>query len=414
MAGSTAVTPVSRGPRLQLRQPSHAEEPAAGKTTALDVVEERPGPPSPVGKEEELNDEWKKEQLARLLHQGLNAPSSRTRSPGEDPAQPGSPPGPEIKDPDYHPEKPARVRWTEELHACFVRAVDRLGGHQQAKPEAIRDLMVKAGHKLTNPQVKSHLQAYRLKQPRPDPPAPGPAGPGPGPAAPDDDRAIAEDEAIFSERAWDFQTAAEAARAKAASVPEEAAAALGAAAALRVTGALEASTPAALALTAEELAEAQAAQAVPTGPVQVPEPVAEVVDQKAVLDYLRREILGPDEEEQPAPDPADPAGGGASSEEEFALVPAAGKAPAEPPAAAAGPSFEDVPGGPGAGSAGEDDWDPKLERIDSGRRSRQRAARAAEPGAAPPAAWKTAQEDSIPSWFREKMAALASSDSESD
>ena len=222
------------------------------------------------------------------------------------------------------------------------------------------------------------------------------------------------DEAIFSERAWDFQTAAEAARAKAASVPEEAAAALGAAAASRVTAALEASTPAALALTAEELAEAQAAQAVPTGPVQVPEPVAEVVDQKAVLDYLRREILGPDEEEQPAPDPADPAGGGASSEEEFALVPAAGKAPAEPPAAAAGPSFEDVPGGPGAGSAGEDDWDPKLERIDSGRRSRQRAARAAEPGAAPPAAWKTAQEDSIPSWFREKMAALASSDSESD
>ena len=149
-------TPVSRGPRLQLRQPGHAEEPAAGKTTALDVVEERPGPPLPVGKEEELNDK----QLARLLHQEPNAPSSRTRSPGEDPARPGSPPGPEIKDP-AHPEMPARVRWTEELHACFVRAVDRLGGHQQAKPEAIRDLMAKG---LTIPQVKSHLQKYRWKQ----------------------------------------------------------------------------------------------------------------------------------------------------------------------------------------------------------------------------------------------------------
>lgn len=60
-----------------------------------------------------------------------------------------------------HPEKPARVRWTEELHGCFVCAVDRLGGHQQATPKAIRDLM---GKGLTIPQVKSHLQKYRWKQ----------------------------------------------------------------------------------------------------------------------------------------------------------------------------------------------------------------------------------------------------------
>ena len=37
MAGSTLITPVSRGPGLQLRQPSHAEEPAAGKTKGLGV-----------------------------------------------------------------------------------------------------------------------------------------------------------------------------------------------------------------------------------------------------------------------------------------------------------------------------------------------------------------------------------------
>ena len=60
-----------------------------------------------------------------------------------------------------HPEKPARVRWTEELHGCFVCAVERLGGHQQATPKAIRDLMAKG---LTIPQVKSHLQKYRWKQ----------------------------------------------------------------------------------------------------------------------------------------------------------------------------------------------------------------------------------------------------------
>ena len=187
------------------------------------------------------------------------------------------------------------------------------------------------------------------------------------------------DEAIFSERALNFQAAAEAARAKAASVPDEEVAALGAAAALRVTAALAASTAAAL---AEELAQAvpagadagtQDAEEEP-GPAQVPELVAaEAVDQDpAVLDYLRQQLVGNGEEEEPALDPADPAGGAA----------APGPAPRGLPLVpAAGPSFEDVPG---------------------------------EPDAAPPAAGKAPQEDSIPSWFREKMAALANSGSDSD
>ena len=187
------------------------------------------------------------------------------------------------------------------------------------------------------------------------------------------------DEAIFSERALNFQAAAEAARAKAASVPDEEVAALGAAAALRVTAALAASTAAAL---AEELAQAvpagadagtQDAEEEP-GPAHVPELVAaEAVDQDpAVLDYLRQQLVGNGEEEEPALDPADPAGGAA----------APGPAPRGLPLVpAAGPSFEDVPG---------------------------------EPDAAPPAAGKAPQEDSIPSWFREKMAALANSGSDSD
>ncbi|KAH9606192.1 hypothetical protein KSS87_021414 [Heliosperma pusillum] len=56
--------------------------------------------------------------------------------------------------------------WSPELHRRFVDSLEKLGGSQVATPKQIRELMQVDG--LTNDEVKSHLQKYRLhirKQP---------------------------------------------------------------------------------------------------------------------------------------------------------------------------------------------------------------------------------------------------------
>ncbi|KAL5557092.1 hypothetical protein UlMin_039328 [Ulmus minor] len=50
--------------------------------------------------------------------------------------------------------------WSPELHRRFVDALQQLGGSQTATPKQIRELMQVEG--LTNDEVKSHLQKYRL------------------------------------------------------------------------------------------------------------------------------------------------------------------------------------------------------------------------------------------------------------
>ncbi|CAH9079722.1 unnamed protein product [Cuscuta epithymum] len=50
--------------------------------------------------------------------------------------------------------------WTPDLHKSFINALQQLGGAQVATPKQIRELMQVDG--LTNDEVKSHLQKYRL------------------------------------------------------------------------------------------------------------------------------------------------------------------------------------------------------------------------------------------------------------
>ncbi|XP_022853650.1 transcription factor HHO5-like isoform X1 [Olea europaea var. sylvestris] len=59
-------------------------------------------------------------------------------------------------------EAPRKQRrcWSPELHKKFVDALHQLGGAQAATPKQIRELMKVDG--LTNDEVKSHLQKYRL------------------------------------------------------------------------------------------------------------------------------------------------------------------------------------------------------------------------------------------------------------
>lgn len=71
----------------------------------------------------------------------------------------------------------ARRCWSPDLHRRFVNALQMLGGSQVATPKQIRELMKVDG--LTNDEVKSHLQKYRLhtRRPSPSPQAAGAAAP---------------------------------------------------------------------------------------------------------------------------------------------------------------------------------------------------------------------------------------------
>ncbi|XP_021649607.2 transcription factor HHO3-like isoform X2 [Hevea brasiliensis] len=64
-------------------------------------------------------------------------------------------------------QRKQRRCWSQELHRRFLHSLQQLGGSHVATPKQIRELMKVDG--LTNDEVKSHLQKYRLHTRRPSP-----------------------------------------------------------------------------------------------------------------------------------------------------------------------------------------------------------------------------------------------------
>ncbi|GFY95054.1 homeodomain-like superfamily protein [Actinidia rufa] len=65
----------------------------------------------------------------------------------------------------YQNARKQRRCWSPELHRRFVTALQQLGGPQVATPKQIRERMQVDG--LTNDEIKSHLQKYRLHARKP-------------------------------------------------------------------------------------------------------------------------------------------------------------------------------------------------------------------------------------------------------
>lgn len=59
-----------------------------------------------------------------------------------------------------HGQRKQRRCWSQELHKRFLHSLQQLGGADSATPKQIRELMKVDG--LTNDEVKSHLQKFRL------------------------------------------------------------------------------------------------------------------------------------------------------------------------------------------------------------------------------------------------------------
>lgn len=69
------------------------------------------------------------------------------------------------KEKEWKSQRKTRRCWSPELHKRFVQALKQLGGSHVATPKQIRELM--KVDELTNDEVKSHLQKYRLHNRKP-------------------------------------------------------------------------------------------------------------------------------------------------------------------------------------------------------------------------------------------------------
>ncbi|KAL3636107.1 transcription factor [Castilleja foliolosa] len=103
---------------------------------------------------------FKKDEIFSPAVENLVPPVSTSSTAGNNGG------GKKKEEKDGQPRKDRRC-WSPELHTRFLLALQQLGGSHLATPKQIRELMKVDG--LTNDEVKSHLQKYRLHTRRPSP-----------------------------------------------------------------------------------------------------------------------------------------------------------------------------------------------------------------------------------------------------
>ncbi|XP_054808144.1 transcription factor HHO3-like [Prosopis cineraria] len=102
------------------------------------------------------------------FHREASVPNALTGKASSSPPSPPPPPPRPVagsNKKEGQSRRKQRRYWSQELHKRFVDALQQLGGADFATPKQIRGLMKVDG--LTNDEVKSHLQKFRLHTRRP-------------------------------------------------------------------------------------------------------------------------------------------------------------------------------------------------------------------------------------------------------
>ncbi|XP_073315893.1 transcription factor HHO3-like [Primulina huaijiensis] len=90
----------------------------------------------------------------------MQVPKNKSQSPASTSSTAGTGGGDKKEEKEGESLRKARRCWSQDLHRRFVQSLHQLGGSHVATPKQIRELMKVDG--LTNDEVKSHLQKYRL------------------------------------------------------------------------------------------------------------------------------------------------------------------------------------------------------------------------------------------------------------
>ncbi|KAJ8510407.1 hypothetical protein OPV22_000841 [Ensete ventricosum] len=101
----------------------------------------------------------------RVKHVAAPVPASSSTTSGKGGVGGGGEEKEKEGQPQPQPHRKARRCWSPELHQRFLHALKQLGGPHVATPKQVRELMKVDG--LTNDEVKSHLQKFRLHNRRP-------------------------------------------------------------------------------------------------------------------------------------------------------------------------------------------------------------------------------------------------------
>ncbi|KAA8532737.1 hypothetical protein F0562_032770 [Nyssa sinensis] len=135
------------------------EDSSPGKVSVMEVKRDGSGAFHPFTREKNVG-------KTPTLMGSTSPPSAVSAAAASSTGEDGGCGGDRSKKEEKEGSRKTRRNWSPDLHRRFLHILEELGGCHVATPKQIRELMKVDG--LTNDEVKSHLQKYRLHTRRPN------------------------------------------------------------------------------------------------------------------------------------------------------------------------------------------------------------------------------------------------------